>query len=103
MRTALVLLALFAPLPAAAQCRIQTAGSNCVFVPQSQRSQPLVQPGDILEPGQYDMLFGTIRYGLPRPRDGWVYFLIGRDIARVQLDTLEVLEIVTHEANRAFR
>ncbi len=88
---------------AQAQCRIQTTGSNCVAVPQSQRSVPLVAPGDMLERGEYRMLFGTLRYGLPPPADGWVYFRIGRDIARVQLDTLEVLEIVTDQANRAFR
>ena len=103
MRAALALLASTLATQAPAQCRIQAAGSSCVEVPQSQRAVPLVAPGDVLTPGDYQMLFGTIRYGLPSPRDGWVYFRVGRDIARVHLETLEVLEIVTHQANGAFR
>ncbi len=103
MKAALSLALILSAGSAAAQCRIQTAGSNCVTVPDAQRATPLVAPGDILDLRQYSMLFGTLRYGLPAPQDGWVYFRVGRDIARVHLETREVLEIVTDQANRAFR
>lgn len=106
MRGALLIGALLAGATgtaAPAQCRIQTAGSACVEVPLDQRHVPLVAPGDVLEPGAYQMLFGTLRYGLPMPQDGWVYFEVGRDIVRVDLESLTVLEIVTDQANRGFR
>ena len=98
----LALFLLAAP-PVQAQCRIQTTSSNCVVVPQSQRTPPAVNVGDILPRGQYNMVMNAPYYGLPRARDGWVYFRVERDIVRVQLRSMEVLEIVTNEAARNLR
>ena len=83
-----------------AQCRIQTAGSNCVVVPPSQVRPPAVNVGDILPRGEFNMLMNARYYGLPRAQDGWVYFRVEEDIVRVQMRTMEVLEIVTNDAAR---
>lgn len=87
---------------AEAQCRIQTSGSNCVRVPDSQITPRAYNAGDILPRGEFNMLMNSRYYGLPRARDGWVYFRVDRDIMRVDLATMEILEIVTDEASRNF-
>lgn len=88
---------------AEAQCRIQTAGTNCVAVPPAQVRPPAVLVGDILPRGQYNMVMNAPYYGLPRAQDGWVYFRVEEDIVRVYLPTMEVLEIVTGDAARNAR
>jgi len=93
-------LLLLSATTAQGQCRIQTAGSSCVVVPQSQIAPPAVSQGDILPRGEYNMVMNAPYFGLPRARDGWVYFRVERDIVRVQLRTMEVLEIVTDQAAR---
>ena len=53
-------------------------------------------------PKRYTMLLNTEHYGLPAPEDGWVYFVVDRDLYRVDLRSREVLERVTDQANRSF-
>ncbi len=95
----LFLIALF-PTASTAQCLMQMAGTNCVVVPQTQVAPPAAEVGDILPRGQYNMIMNAPYYGLPRAQDGWVYFRVEDDIMRVQLRTMEVLEIVTNDAAR---
>ncbi|NKB27218.1 MAG: hypothetical protein GKR99_06540 [Rhodobacteraceae bacterium] len=59
-----------------------------------------VQIGDTL-PDTYYILMNTRRYGLPPPKDGWMYFRVEREVYRVDSRTREVLERVTDQANRA--
>ncbi len=59
-----------------------------------------VEVGDTLPP-QYYILMNTRRYGLPPPRDGWMYFRVEREVYRVDARTREVLERVTEQASRA--
>ncbi len=106
MRTAILIICLASfgmPQAAAAQCRMAVAGANCVAVPQSQsttaRKGP-VEIGTILARGEYSMLMNSRYYGLPAVSDGWVYMRIEDDIYRVDWRTHEVLELVTHQANR---
>ncbi|WP_143096115.1 hypothetical protein [Tranquillimonas alkanivorans] len=66
------------------------------------QAPPPVEIGQILPEGRYRMMFNTGYYGLPPVADGWVYYRVDDDIYRVGRDTLEVLERVTHQANRAF-
>lgn len=87
----------------AQSCRIQTAGSSCIAVPQSDPPPPLLSPGDILPRGEYFMIMNAPHYGLPRAEDGWVYYRVGDDIMRVDRQSLEVLEIVTDMAARNFQ
>ncbi len=47
-----------------------------------------VLPGDVL------ILIDPTRYGLPRPRDGWTYFQMGRQIYRATMRGREVLNHV---------
>ena len=48
-------------------------------------------------PLYYYMLIDPYKYGLPRPRDGWVYFQAGYDVYRVDISSREVLERVTDQ------
>lgn len=89
---ALGLMLLLAPAPATADgCRI----AGCVQVPQTQRSAPAYAVGDTLPRGAFSMLMNAPYHGLPRAQGGWVYFKVGRDVMRVDLDTMTVLDIVT--------
>ena len=47
-----------------------------------------VLPGDVL------ILIDPTRYGLPRPRDGWTYFQMGRQIYRATMRGREILNHV---------
>lgn len=88
---------------ASAQCRIKVAGSNCVVVPQSQRSAERPGPvnvGDTLERGRYNMILNARYYGLPDVSDGWVYMQVQEDIYRVDWASHKVLERVTDQASR---
>lgn len=55
--------------------------------------EPEYHAGDILPP-HVMVLLNPVRRGLPRPRDGWVYFAIGSDIYRADLHTRRVLDYV---------
>jgi len=48
-------------------------------------------------PLEYMMLFDVKRFGLPPPRDGWVYFGAGDEVFRVDLSSRLVLENVTDQ------
>ena len=54
--------------------------------------------GDTL-PLQYMMVIDIRQYQFPRPRDGWVYFEVGQDVLRVDLNSREVLEQMDTLAN----
>ena len=81
--------------------RSVTALSGTPLRATTSRAQPVVAVGDAM-PKKFTMLLNTARLGLPKPRDGWVYFKAYRDIYRVDLRSREVLERVTHLANGAF-
>ncbi|KQI68483.1 hypothetical protein AN189_09185 [Loktanella sp. 3ANDIMAR09] len=80
-------------------------GAGCATAPIRKVTPPAPEPapvniGDVLEPGQYSMVMNAAYYGLPLPRDGWVYFRISRDVYRVDYRTLTVLERATDGAAR---
>jgi hypothetical protein len=98
MRPALALLLTLAATPALAEgCRIQTAGSRCVSVPQAQRYVTPYAAGDTLPNGDFPMLFNATLCGLPPAQDGWRYLRIERDVMRVDMATLTVLAVVTED------
>lgn len=84
-------------------CRIQTAGSSCVAVPQAQRYVTPYQVGEALPRGEFQMLFNATYCGLPAAKDGWSYMRVERDVMRVDTATLTVLEIVTADLARNCR
>ncbi len=86
---------------ASAQCRISVEGTACVSVPQPLTPTPSpVEIGEVLERGAYSMMMNSRYYGLPAVTDGWVYMRIEDEIYRVDWLSHEVLEQVTHLANR---
>ena len=93
-----LLLALTA-LPAHAIC---VAGAKCVTVPESQRTPPKWVPGDVLEPGSFQMILNAPHYGLPRSDGSSWYVRIDERALRVKPHTFEVIEDVTHLTNRSF-
>ena len=101
IRLALVLA--LAGSAAEAQCRIQTAGSSCVTVPDAQRYTAPYAVGDTLPRGAYNMLFNATYCGLPPAQSGWSYFRVERDVMRVDLATMTVLDVVTSEVARSCR
>ena len=88
------------PVFATDEPRIQVAGVKSVSVAQKVSSNVDRDPatkaldvaiGDTL-PLQYMMAINTDRLNLPRPKDGWVYFEVGRHIFKVELNSRLVLE-----------
>ncbi len=75
-------------------------GARCLTAPTG--ATPLHAPGDILTPGSFNLLVNAEYYGLPRADDGTWYVTIDRRVLRIRPGTYEVLEDVTHLANRAF-
>ncbi|WP_089990673.1 hypothetical protein [Cognatiyoonia koreensis] len=100
-----MLFALFATT-ADATCRIQTTLGSCQTPPRSPKPPAAglgpapIEIGTILERGEYSIVLNSQWYGLPRPKDGWVYFRIQDDVYRVDYETREVLERATREANQ---
>ncbi len=45
-------------------------------------------------PKEVLILIDPLRYGLPRPRDGWTYFQLGQQIYRAEMRTRRVLNHV---------
>ena len=88
---------------AEAQCRIQTAGTACATVPEAQRYVSPYAVGETLPRGAFQVLFNATYCGLPPARDGWSYFRVERDVMRVDLATMQVLEIVTADLARSCR
>ncbi len=92
-------LAAFAALPAQAIC---VAGAKCVTVPKSQVTPPKWVPGDVLEPGSFQMILNSTHFGLPRSDGSTWYVRIDDRALRVKPQSLEVIEDVTHLTNRSF-
>lgn len=86
------------PLPAMA-C---VEGTKCLTVPKAQVTVSPYAVGDFLPRGKYQILLNAQYYGLPAAKDGSWYFKVDRRVMRVRPDTLEVLEDVTDQTNRAF-
>lgn len=68
-------------------------------VPPVRAARHVLQPGDTL-PAEVLILMNPIRYGLPRPRDGWTYFTVDDDIYRADIHTRRVLNYINPHINR---
>lgn len=105
---ALALAAAGTTLPTTAQALCMASGAGCGEQATGARflkaPTPAVKPFEIGQtlPADYQMLLNTARYGLPAPRDGWVYFRVEHYVLRVDLASRTVLADATSEANRAF-
>lgn len=88
-----------------ATCRTSNTRAGCHVAPRAAAPPTAglgpapVEIGTILPRGEYTMVVNSQWYGLPRPRDGWVYFRIEDDVYRVDFETREVLERATREAS----
>lgn len=82
---------------AAAAC---ASGARCLVAPKS--TEPQYSPGDILEPGSFNVVLNTQYHGLPKVTDGSWYVTVGRYVLRIEPDSYEVIEDVTSKARRAF-
>lgn len=60
---------------------------------------PVLARGDLL-PEDVLILMNPIRYGLPRPQDGWTYFTVGDAIYRADIHTRRVLNYINPHINR---
>ena len=76
----------------ASGARLGAAGKRIMAKPPV-RETPILAVGDTL-PDNVLVLMNPLRYGLPRPRDGWTYFTLGRDIYRADIRTRRVLTYV---------
>ena len=95
------------PSVLAAQCLTANTGAGCATAPI--RTAPRstgrilgpapIEIGTFIERGQYSILMNAPYYGLPRARDGWVYYRIEDDVYRVDYNTMEVLERATAETS----
>lgn len=90
-----------------ALCSTASTGARCHTPPRTATTPPAVglgpapvEIGEILPRGKYTMVLNAQWYGLPRPKDGWVYFRIEDDVYRVDFDSREVLERATRQANQ---
>lgn len=59
----------------------------------------ILEQGDVL-PDDVLILMNPLRYGLPRPQDGWTYFKVGDAIYRAELQTRRVLNYINPHINR---
>ena len=109
MRRILLISLALAQIPqvTAAQCLTANTGAGCatariIVKPPSREDllgPPPVEIGSFLERGVYNLVMNAPYYGLPRARDGWVYFRIKDDVYRVDYNTMEVLERVTAQTS----
>lgn len=89
-------------------CSTANTGARCITVaaqpaaevqPTVLRSAsvatPLVDVGEVLPRGRYNIILNADYYGLPPVRDGWVYMRVGQDAFRVDWRSHTVLERVT--------
>lgn len=101
----LFLFLMFTATAADASCLMASAGAVCdapprrALPPTAGLGPAPIEIGAILAKGEYDMVLNSQYYGLPFPRDGWVYFRIEDDVYRVDFETREVLERATREAS----
>lgn len=88
-----------------ASCLTANTGAGCHTAPRAATPPTAglgpapVEIGTILPEGEYTMILNSQWYGLPRPKDGWVYFRIVDDVYRVDFATRKVLERATREAS----
>ena len=75
-------------------------GARCLKPPVS--SAPAFEPGDILQPGTFNILLNSEYHGLPRADQGTWYVTINRYVLRIESRTYVVIEDVTSQARRAF-
>lgn len=61
--------------------------------------KPTYAKGDIL-PVDVLIMMNPGRHGLPRPRDGWAYFAINKEIYRAELRSRRVLDFVNPHISR---
>lgn len=93
--------------PAATGARVVTVPQARV-VPQRRlftKAPPPVVPTNVLDKGDQLpedvlILMNPLRYGLPRPQDGWAYFKFGDQIYRADISTRRVLNYVNPHINR---
>lgn len=62
----------------------------------------IVEIGDRLGRGDYNMLIGSDYYGLPRPPEGTVYYDVADRVLVVDRATMQVLDDATDLALRGF-
>jgi hypothetical protein len=85
-----VAIALLSGGGAAAECRIATPGARCLTV--APRAAPL-QAGDALPEGAR-LVFNPRYWGLPSVGDGQRFYVVGREVYRVDAATMTVIERV---------
>jgi len=95
-------IALIVALGAATPSVACVPGMKCVTVPDAQKT-PLLEIGDSLPRGVYQMVLNSRYMGLPRPKEGTVYYKVDHRILRVDMNTLTVLEDMTYVAGRVTR
>jgi hypothetical protein len=59
----------------------------------------ILDKGDVL-PDESLILMNPLRYGLPRPENGWTYFKVGEDIYRAEIQSRRVLNYINPHINR---
>ena len=77
-------------------------GAKCITIPDSQKSE-MLEIGDTLPRGKYQMMLNSRYNGLPKPAQGTLYFKVEHRILRVELNTLMVVEDMTYVAGRVTR
>ena len=78
-----------------------TVGGKCLTPPENSGFVE-VTAGEVVPKGQGQILLNAEYYGLPPTGGDFWYFRVGDQVFRVKSDTLEVLEDVTAQMNRAF-
>lgn len=63
---------------------------------------PIVEVGDRLERGRYNLLIGSEYHALPPPPDGALYYEVDEKVLVVDHRTMEVIGDVTHKAKRIY-
>ncbi|MCU0911258.1 MAG: hypothetical protein MUE98_07910 [Rhodobacteraceae bacterium] len=88
---AALMLSVLAPgMAGAAGCRIATEGTRCLTV--TPRTAPLAQ-GDAL-PETARLVMNPRYWGLPAVEDGQRYYVLGREVYRVDAASMQVIDRV---------
>lgn len=95
-RKILCLVALLAPLPGLAEagCRMAAEGARCVTVAPSpgSRTGPLARGEDV--PDDARLVMNPRYWGLPPVESGQRFYVVGREVYRVDAGTMQVIERV---------
>jgi len=78
------------------------SGAKCITIPDSQKSKQF-EIGDVLPRGKYQMMLNSRYNGLPKPKDGTLYYKVDHRILRVEMNSLKVVEDMTYVAGRVTR